>query len=231
MVEETDIFTKMTDREKQRLFKDLTAIRGDVLCKGSLEEIYRLVAERTTPPDQLLCSVHYGMPVPEKETELFGNFYLGGERYFFRTPVYVQSGLVHLKTNVDVFHLQRRQNYRIKIPANYPAHLLMNQQNGITFDSRAQLMDLSCGGCKLVVEYDKPTFEVADRIMGVLHIGRRDSIDIEGTIRHYKMEKTATQVRQYFGLEFKPLPPLLEGKLYAMTMDLHREFFSLYRKS
>lgn len=224
--ETSDIFSKVSPDERQRLFKDLAAVRGIITGKGDGDEVYRLVLERTVANMELQCSISFGFPSPKKEKDLLVNFFIGGERYFFKTPVRVDADIVILRMDGDLFHLQRRQNYRIKIPENYQAHLLISKRNKITEKLRGQLYDLSSGGCRVVLMANSPILEPGDHIEGFIQIGRRDTLEIEGTIRHHKLEKAVSVHKQIFGVEFKPLTPLLEGKLFAITMDLHREFFS-----
>ncbi|MBS1971371.1 MAG: PilZ domain-containing protein [Bdellovibrionales bacterium] len=221
-----DIFSKVTAEERMRLFRDLANVRGEVTCKGDSDEVYRLIVERATAKAELQCSIPFGLQSPAKETELLGNFFLGGERYFFKTPVKVDQDVVVLRMDSDLFHLQRRQNYRIKIPENYQATLLISSLNKAPVKLTGQLYDLSSGGCRVVLTASTPVLEHGDIIEGHVVIGKRESLEIEGTVRHHKIEKGANVTKQIFGIEFKPLSSLLEGKLFAITMDLHREFFS-----
>ena len=227
---EADIFSKVTATERLRLFKDLATARGEILCKGDLDEVYRLVAERTNPRNELYCSIPFGLPSPTGEKELLSNFFIGGERYFFRTPVRVENQLAIIKIDNELFHLQRRQNYRIKIPENYLAQILISELNKALVKLTGNINDLSSGGCRVTLMSATPELEIGDKISGHIVIGRRESLEIEGTIRHHKTEKSIKAIRQIFGVEFKPLSPILEGRLFAITMDLHREFFSRLNK-
>lgn len=222
----TDIFSKVTAEERTRLFRDLATARGEVTCKGDRDEIYRLTVERATAKSELQCSVPFGLNSPKNETELLGNFFLGGERYFFKTPVKVDGDVVVLRMDRDLFHLQRRQNYRIKIPENYQATLLISKLNGGTVKLSGQISDLSSGGCRVTLTAADPLLKTDDVLNTHVVIGKRESLEIEGIVRHHKVEKGASTTKQVFGVEFKALSSLLEGKLFAITMDLHREFFS-----
>jgi PilZ domain-containing protein len=224
--DETDIFSKVATEERMRLFKDLANARGEVICKGDSDEIYRLTVERITPKFELQCSIPFGFPSPKNEKKILGNFFLGGERYFFKTPVKVDAEVVFLRMDSDLFHLQRRQNYRIKIPENYQATLLISTLNKAPVKLSGQLYDLSSSGCRVRLTASTPMLEPGNIIEGHVVIGKRESLEVEGTVRHHKVEKGAALTKQVFGVEFKPLSSLLEGRLFAITMDLHREFFS-----
>lgn len=225
-----DIFSKVSANERMRLFRDLATARGEITCKGESDEIYRLTVERATAKQELQCSVPFGFQSPKSESELLGNFFLGGERYFFKSPVKVDSDVVVLRMDGDLFHLQRRQNYRIKIPENYQASLLISSVNKKDLKLSGQLYDLSSGGCRVVLTATTPELKSGDSLSGHIVVGKRESLEFEGTIKHHKIEKAASATKQVFGVEFKPLSALLEGKLFAVTMDLHREFFSRLNK-
>ncbi|MGZ3742604.1 MAG: PilZ domain-containing protein [Pseudobdellovibrionaceae bacterium] len=224
----TDIFSKLSAEEGLRLFKDLANIRGEIICKGDGKDVFRLTLERAPGKQELHCSVPFGLPRPQKESDILGNFFIGGERYFFKTSLRNEGNTVILQM-AEVFHLQRRQNYRIKIPDNYQANLLVSRHNNAKVKLKGQLRDLSCGGCRAVFSGEDPLFEKGDVIAGELLIKNREPLEIEGILRYHKLEKNIAKSRQIFGVEFK-LSPLFEGKLYAITMDLHREFFSKYSK-
>lgn len=221
-----DIFSKVSSDERLRLFKDLATVRGEILCKGDSNDIYRFVVERATGKQELHCSIPFGLSLPTKEQELLGNFFIGGERYFFKTPVRVENDVVILRMDADLFHLQRRQNYRIKIPDSYQAQFLITSHNKRPIKLSGQIYDLSSGGCRVSLAAADPILETEDRIDGHIAIGNREPLEIEGTIRHHKIEKSGALTKQIFGVEFKPLSTQIEGKLFAITMDLHREFFS-----
>ncbi|WP_413291621.1 flagellar brake protein [Bdellovibrio sp. HCB337] len=221
-----DIFSKVNNEERLRLFKDLATIRGEIACKGESDEIYRLTVERTSGKVELQCSIPFGLAAPAQEKELLGNFFIGGERYFFKTPVRVEKDVVILRMDGELFHLQRRQNYRIKIPDSYQAHILITAHNKGKVKLKGQIYDLSSGGCRVVFHGADPAIESGDYIDGHIVIGRREPLEIESTVRHHKIEKSGNASKQIFGLEFKSLSTQVEGKLFAITMDLHREFFS-----
>ncbi len=222
----TDIFSKLRPDERVSLFKDLANVRGEITVKGESPTLFRFLVMATSGEQQLHCSVPLGFPQPQKEVDVLGSFFLGGERYFFKTPVSIEGDLVILRMDTDLFRLQRRQNYRIKIPESYKASLLISVHNKIPTKLKGQLLDLSSGGCRIALVANAPILESGDRLEGHITIGNRESLEIEATVNHHKIENRASAIKQIFGIEFKPLTSMLEGKLFAITMDLHREFFS-----
>lgn len=225
--QENEIFSKVSDQERLRLFKDLATTRTQLVCKGESDQIYYFVAERTNPRQELMCSLPFGAPAPVHDKDLVCNFFIGGERYFFRTLAAMEKESVILKTNTDLFHLQRRQNYRIKIPENYTSKFLITKLNLVPSKLSGNIYDLSSGGCRVVMIASSPILATGDKILGFISVGNRESLEVEGTVRHHTRQDYATKpTKQIFGVEFNSLSSILEGKLFAITMDLHREFFS-----
>ncbi|RYZ81335.1 MAG: hypothetical protein EOP04_24185, partial [Proteobacteria bacterium] len=156
MSQEQDIFTKVNDQEKQRLFRDVATARTELTCKGEGDQIFHLVAERSHPDDTVLCSVPFGIPAPAQGEDLVCNFFIGGERYFFRSLVTTQKDQIQLSYKAELFHLQRRQNYRIKIPDNYSAVFLISKYKNAPVKLSAHIYDLSSGGARVEMIASEP---------------------------------------------------------------------------
>lgn len=230
MNQDSDIFKKLSDNERDRLFRDLADVRGEILCKGEGEDLYTLKVERIGQKKELYCLASSRTAVPKTEQDLLGNFFLGGERYFFRTPAEIHQEFITLRADCDVFHLQRRQNYRVKIPANYRALFGILSYDGKPLKLNAEILDLSTGGCKAQVKVSDLTVKEGTEIGGVLVFTDRDPIEIKGIIRHLKeipkVPGLKEGMKQGFGVEFKDVPAPVEAKLFSITMDLHRQFFT-----
>lgn len=223
---DSEIFNKLTESERDRLFRDLADVHGEILCKGDGDDLYRIKVERIGNNKELYCLAASRTAIPASETDLLGNFSLGGERYFFRSPATVHQEFVSLRADTDVFHLQRRQNYRLKIPANYRALLAILSHQGKPLKVNADILDLSTGGCKAELKTAGLVLNEGDEIDGMLLIAGRDAIAIKGVVRHRKAESSNLGSRQSFGVEFSGVSAALEAKLFAITMDLHRQFFT-----
>lgn len=221
-----DIFSKVSTEERQSLFKDLATAHGEIVCKGEGDEIYRLVAARITDLRELFCSFAPGSPKPLQEKELFGNFFLGGERYFFKTPVHVGEKVAVLRTDVELFHLQRRQNYRLKIPESYQSKFTALTRNQAPLKFSGRVTNLSLHGCAVVLKQEVPDLKTGDLLSVQLQIGFREPLALEGTVKHVKVEYLREETRQSFGIEFQSVTSQIEARLFSLTMDLYRELFS-----
>lgn len=227
MSQNSDMFSKINDQERLRLFKDLAAARVEIAAKGVPDEIYRFNVDRTTPRSQLICTVPFGLNTPESGKDLVCQFFIGGERYFFKALARIEHEKVVLEINSPLFHLQRRQSYRIKIPEKYPAKFLISELNKQGVKLTTDIVDLSSSGCRVALVASSPVLQPGDQIKAHLVVGNREPLEVEGIIRHHKLETFATKPsKQTFGVELNTSSSLIEGKLFSITMDLHREFFS-----
>jgi hypothetical protein len=232
--QDSDIFKKLTDLERDRLLRDLADVHGEILCKGEADEMYTLKVERIGPKKELYCLAPNRDAIPPTEKDLLGNFFLGGERYFFRTPAEIYEQFVTLRADCEVFHLQRRQNYRVKIPLNYRALLGILSYDGKPVKLSGEILDLSTGGCKAQLKISDLPITAGHEISGALLITGRDPIPFKGFVRHKKeiavIPGTKDGPKVGFGIEFTGLNSQTEAKLYSITMDLHRQFFNRLNK-
>jgi hypothetical protein len=55
-------------------------------------------------------------------------------------------------------------------------------------------------------------------------ISKNSPIEISGTVKHIKVDDS-NKTLQTFGIEFNSLSSILENKLFALTMEIHKEVF------
>lgn len=210
--------------EKAKLWDDMAKARGEFLCKGTDDSICKLRVVLFNSKHQALeCTFESPVTMKDQE-EYLGHFFLGGEKYYFQSKAQVVNGKVLIPVPQELYHLQRRQNYRVHIPDGYQAFyniILVNQKpQKIT----GQLADLSGQGCRVIYRLDAPLMKAGDQVTGHLLIGKRSPIEVQGIVRHIKVDES-NKVIQTFGIEFTPLTPILENKLFAITLEIHKEVF------
>lgn len=219
-------FTKITaPEEKFKLLSDLALAGGEILCKGQTDTIYKLKTTKFSN-QKLTCST---LPDSSKLTltheVMIASFSLGGDKYFFQGEAQLSGEDIYFDGNFQIFRLQRRQNYRVKIPDSYKAVMSIETVNEQNTKLSAQLYDISSGGCRVTFQSDKITLKADDTLKTRVSIGRRDPMEITAVVRHIAPDPLDKKL-SVLGLEFRPLTPSLESKLFAITMDLHRELFS-----
>ncbi|KHD89769.1 MAG: hemolysin [Bdellovibrio sp. ArHS] len=220
-----DIFTLVgREEEKLKLWKDLAQAKGELLCKGQEDSICKLrVIFFNTKTNCLECTVESTTKLKSQE-EYLGHFFLGGEKYYFQGFAQIHQDKVVVPIADELYHLQRRQNYRVRIPEGYQAFyniILVNEQPQKII---GQLADLSSQGCRVIYRMDAPLMKLGDKVTGHLVIGKRPPVEIQGLVRHIKVDE-GNKVIQTFGIEFTPLATMIENKLFALTMEIHKEVF------
>ncbi len=220
-----DIFTLIgREEEKIKLWQDLAHAKGEILCKGKEDAVAKLrILFFNAKTKSLECAFESSTTLKNDE-EYLGHFFLGGEKYYFQAVANVHQGKVVVALPEELYHLQRRQNYRVRIPDGYQAFYNIVLVNEVPQRIIGQLADLSSQGCRVIYRLDAPLMKLNDNVTGHLVIGKRPPIEINGVVRHIKVDE-GNKVIQTFGIEFTPLPPIIENKLFAITMEIHKEVF------
>lgn len=220
-----DIFTLIgREDEKIKLWQDLAQAKGELLCKGKEESICKLrVSFYNSKTLSLECVVESSTTMANLE-EYLGHFFLGGEKYYFQAQAQIHQGKVVVPLPKELYHLQRRQNYRVRIPESYNAFYNIILVNDKPQKISGSLADLSSQGCRVVYRLDAPLMKVGDTVTGLLVIGKRAPMEIQGIVRHIRVDE-GNKVIQTFGIEFSPLSPIIENKLFAITMEIHKDVF------
>jgi hypothetical protein len=223
-----DIFTKLAHaNERDSLMQDLVKLRGELRCKApNQEEMIRLEAHRWEPK-ALVCGLMPNTPPPTGLPQsVVTTFSVGAERYFLTAPLSeTNGGFYSLATTVDIFQLQRRQSYRIRIPESYNSCLEIKAVNGKPFSYKGMIQDISTGGCRAFLKSDKPVLHTDDIIEGILMVGHRPMFPFKGKARHIRVD-LKPHPQQVLGVEFIEITAAMESKLFSLTMELHRELFS-----
>lgn len=225
-----DIFTKISDADdRERLAKDLVRLKSELVCKAQgAEDVFKIEANRLDGKTRVVCTHPSGTALPGTfPVPVIVSFGVGHEKYFMTSPMQnLGGGYFEIDFSNDVFHLQRRQSYRIRIPDNYSSTYEIGRLNGEPRVMTGPMFDISTGGVRLLFPHDRPALTVDDVIEGVLKLGPRESMGFKGQVRHVKFERAEGMLRQIVGVEFKDMTPVMENRLFAITMELHRELLA-----
>ncbi|MCE2997949.1 MAG: PilZ domain-containing protein [Flammeovirgaceae bacterium] len=226
MTFDKSIFNKLNASEVEQLLKDLESSRTEIHCKGKADDVYKLRVSqlKSTSIDCLLLN---DSAQPELTIEqVIVSFFIGAERYFFTSELAVGKEKYSVKNPTEIFHLQRRQNYRFRLPASYPAYFKIQKHNGRSIQLVAKIIDISAGGCKIsLVNTEKnplPKFLVNDLFEGTLEIKSKANLTVTTQTR-YSGEDKLDKNTFVLGLQFAFLSPIMESKLYALSLELYRE--------
>ncbi len=221
-----DIFNKITSiEERRKIFGDMASSKTEIFCKSESEEVFKLVCERYSSDGKMMCSLSKAEKTePKILVSTVCQFDLGGEKYFFKTILDYRIKNYVLDLTDELFQLQRRQSYRIRIPLSTKSivDIVFPDSNQ---NIKAVPFDLSTGGCRICITQPGIKFENGNELKLYLKIGAREPLHLTGLIRHIRQE-TTPQVCTYIGVQFSDISTQMEKSLFSITMDLYREFFS-----
>lgn len=222
-----DIFTRISDpSEKARLFHDLAVSKGE------------LVAKKPEPSADILVLMAYDYSHEKLNCKVLGassgllpagnlilTCFVGGEKYFFQTEYKTIGETLSLSTSGSLFHLQRREDYRIRVPSSYKALFEVVAINGKTKKTPIPLMDLSGGGCRFQVDPKNLPLKIHDELKGHLFLPDRAPIPVVASIRHIRAENHGKGPLSC-GLQFVGMTEPQKNRIVAVVMDLYREYFA-----
>lgn len=225
---DNNIFTKISDeKQKNQLYEALLARKGDLICKGQGDDLLKLQVKRYSG-SVLRCMLDSSSKPPSLvKDKVICSFTLDTEKYFFYSILHqLEESIYELNTGSDLYKLQRRQSYRIRIPPSYKTKVsisVLDSPNAKAMEGT--VIDISTGGSKVVMPFDQPAYQLEQNITAQFNIGPREPISVQAKIRHVKPE-AKPKPHQQLGLQFEFVSPALETKLFAVTMELHRELFA-----
>lgn len=227
---QNDVFKPLKDKKEiDQLFVDLVKYHSQLILKTPENKIIELNVKLFKFP-YLYCenAAFLNQKFNLKEATVF-NFNLGTEKYFFKSTLHLDKQMILVDVQAQFYQLQRRQNYRVKIPSNYRAHLeILSINDQEVKNISAKLIDLSAGGLRAYLSEKKFPLIDEDKIKIKLLVQSRDEIQVDGAVMSIKTE-TALGPYISFGLSFINLTPDLETKLFNLTTELYRELFSRLR--
>lgn len=222
-----DIFTRISDpAEKTRHFLDLVKSRGEIVAKRPepSADVFLLLAQNYTN-EKLICKISSTVGFFKPQGSLILTFFIGGEKYFFQTNYEVVGDQITLFCENPLFHLQRRLDYRIRIPGGYQALFEIVALNGVTHKRSILLQDLSGGGCRIKVDPKVLFLKTQDELKGHLYLPDRNPIGVTGSVRHIRVEGYG-EGPLICGIQFIGLTEPIKNKIIAVVMDLYRELFA-----
>lgn len=221
-----DVFTRITDRgEKTRLFEDLIKTRGELMAKlpDPSAEVFLLKAY-DLDRDAVVCRLNQPTNALVDSGQVITTFFIGGEKYFLQGDYTRKSDTVTISFSSSLYHLQRREDYRVRIPSSFKALFEIVSLNGQTNKLALPISDLSGGGCRLKVDPKKIKLTVGDELKGHLFLPDRNPIQLVASVRHSRPEAIEKNLLTV-GIQFVGLNEPLRHRLAAVVMDLYKEFF------
>ena len=107
-------------------------------------------------------------------------YFLGAELLEFNKDTFT------LAPNTDLYYVQRRSDFRVKLPPDMKAHFEIFYPEKYV-PRKPSMTDLSAGGCLIVAdEVLINDINVEDHLKGEIHLFGYDPVAVEGVVRYKK---------------------------------------------
>lgn len=223
MIESNEIFAKMSDQQRKVMLENLAKLKGFIYCKTGKDVMIRLRVRRFEKTQLLVCEKMESFASPGDE-RLTMSFSIDNEKYFFQAKLAAteDENFWEINGNTDLYKLQRRDSFRIRIPGAIKATAILKNTDTKLVFATGNVVDLSGGGCKIHLPGIFPVIP-GQIIQCEMTIGRRHPLNVVGEIRHIK-KVSDPKPTQTLGVMFRDTTALIESKIFTITMELHREF-------
>jgi hypothetical protein len=216
-----NIFTKVNDlNERETIFNDLNRIKSEILAKplGKLKKPF-LLKVKSYDGQQLECEIKDKslLPLIESEEELIFHLPLRDEIYLCATKFKCKRGMVYISSNTELYYLQRRENFRLRLPAGLKSQLQFQTTNGHPCTGKLQIEDLSAGGCRLKLNPKVLSLKLKDKFSGILDLPGYEEIQIEGEV--LRMDESS------YGVQFINQTGPAEHRIGVLVIELYRQLF------
>jgi hypothetical protein len=206
--------------EKNRLISEIFNTKAKLIANSTESDLksYTLLPVKETN-HELLC-----LSIPKEHTSNTGainiQFQIGSDIYITQSKYTIEGNNLLLHFDKDFYKIQRREDFRIKIPSSYNATVSIISINSSAINQVIKLIDLSAGGCAIDLPVSKLKINSDDKIELEIILGNRKAITVEAEIRRLDKDKKSA------GLLFINLSDAEKIHIMSVLIDLHQELFS-----
>lgn len=213
-----DIFTLVSHlSEKTQIFEGLCKHQTEIVIKGDSDQLHRVkVLIHDLKKNHLKCKIETSEKIKNDEIYL-GHFFLNDSKYYFKTTAKFDGNMLIIPAETELYHLQRRQAFRVRIPELYHTSFNILELDGKAVNISAILRDFSSQGTRLLLPQPIALNNLGKKIYGQLSIRGKPNIELRGMIRHVQERPPLV------GVEFTPLSSQLESKLFSITLEIHKQ--------
>lgn len=215
-----EIFIEIKDAtQKTKILEDLARRSMPIKIKGlaPCSDVFD-VSPKSLELWKLSCKITEKSQDWKKDHSLIVQFDHYDEKYVSQVNFTLHENTIILDFSSALFRVQRREDYRIKIPRSMESSIkLQIEESSFEFN----ILDLSSGGCRIEVDV-KNQLQKNLKYSAVLKPKDRNDIYTRVEIRHIEKvnEKTMS-----VGLQFIELTEIQKNRIAALVMDLYRTFF------
>lgn len=163
-----------------------------------------------------------------KNDELMISLVLDDEKYLAQSKVNHNSWPILIDVPKDIYRVQRRRNFRIRIPQTMKSNLQLPMPNGQfkttpLASETIPVNDLSLGGARLLLSSGSPMATIDYEFRAKLNLPKKVELIVTAVVKH--IEPVITSPNEvYVGVEFRGLDSTTENKLYSFTMEIYRDY-------
>lgn len=210
--------------EKEQILSSAVQAKAEILAKVTEQDHSFTLIPDLSEKNQLRCKIKSKPTSLPDEGQLIVQIFVGGEKYYSHPKYQIKLDSIYLDTTADLFHLQRREDFRLRFPQGYQAELEITSIKGAAFKARWPMMDISGGGCRAEI-HPSGAIQTNDSLEGRLIMPGRDPFAVKGVAKHVAAYQDRPSV-SWAGIQFTEYPGLSKNNLVAIVLDLYRELFS-----
>lgn len=229
MEQNQSFFQKVgTRKERERAFILLSQSKVKFEAQLPGKKIITIVAHEIL--DSSLIVVTQGH-VPLNE-EVIVTFQVGQEKYFMKTVFEHHDFNGYFKMNLEpaLFKLQRRNSFRVQIPAEYLAKVNLSMVDDKKVVQKFPLFDLSGGGFSFEIPSNSQfKITAGQQVEGEIEIGGKFKKKFTAAIRHVIQVGSQGSGLKKIGSEFTQLSPSEQTEIVNVVMEIHRDMFSKFK--
>lgn len=223
MSEAIIVFKAIQDKnEQEQLFAKIIQFQETISISGPSDIKIRLRPRLFDGQSGFECAIEnaaFKSNIPTKK--ITANVSIQGENYIFDTTPTIQADFVRLPV-FNIFHLQKRKNFRYVIPKNHSAKFSFTLLNNTATALSCRLLDLSTEGCALEIPGANANMRVHDKVDGNIFLGLHKPIPVQGYIKNIRPDGDTALV---LGIEFKFSSQNSESHIITALTDLQREVY------
>lgn len=209
--------------ERDSILSEVASTQSEVLVKISNQQTLVTKAMKWVSPFKLQLTYPEGLrPVVQRAVPI--QFKYRDDIYFAMAFVQDTGTQFVLVIEEAIYKVQRRQSFRLKLPANYPMGAEVFELNHHSVKDAIRVLDLSEGGCSVLVP-GRLQVTMGSYLGLKVKIGNRPAFIQYGRVRYLKAEKTELRL----GIEFDK-DRQMNADLFNLTRDLYVELFSRWAR-
>ncbi len=148
------------------------------------------------------------------------SFEISAEKYFFKSHISSQSAALVIIIPTEIFKLQRRNDFRVAVPATIPYLCEIKSIRNSSLNLKSEIRDLSLGGCQLSVKLTGSNLHRGDDLYLKIKIHSFEWESIKCQCKHASSKKNDSKYS--VGLKFLESSAAFITDLQTLLVQLDR---------